>query len=229
MKNLLLPSEFALRDKRFGDGLSYYSQADCQITLTDNGFRVYRTPNIDGATTSTTWGGFRLQPLNIDKNLLVKGRTYIVMFDVTGQSSNGLSYIYWTNQMGWGGGGLDPTPSDVTLSGIPSNFQGSKTCWYKFTINDDIYKTCTSSYSGFVAGTVYPSYRDFAFGWQYTATGTLGTDIYITNIRMYDLTENPTISLNKNGILTLGTMNEKYTTPEFHMSSEICGNCFYEF
>jgi hypothetical protein len=41
---------------------------------------------------------------------------------------------------------------------------------------------------------------------------------------MYDLTENPTISLDKNGILTLGTMNVKYITPEFHISSEINGN-----
>jgi len=53
--------------------------------------------------------------------------------------------------MGWGGGGLSPTPSNVTIKNISSNFNGETEVWYKFTINDDIVKTCTSAYSSFVA------------------------------------------------------------------------------
>jgi hypothetical protein len=229
MKNLLLPSEFALRNKTWGYGLSSYSQENCRVTLNDNGLRVYRPPNFDGASNNTTWGGLRIHPLNIDPYLLVKGRTYIVMFDVTGQTSNGISELYWTNQMGWGGGGLMPDPTNVSYAILPANFQGSKTCWYKFTIPDDIYKVCTVSYSGFTAGTTYPSYRDFAFGWGYSNTGSLGTDIYITNIRMYDLTETPTIEPDKNGILNLGALKEGFKETKFHISSEVYGNNFYEF
>lgn len=229
MNNLVFPSEVALLEKKYANGLSSYTQSNCQVTLTDNGYRIYRPPNIDGTTSSTTWGGLRLQPFSIDPHILVKGHTYIVMLDVSGKSSNAIANFGWTNQMGWGGGGLNPNPSNVEANGIPSNFNGSKTCWYKFTVTDDVYKKCTSSYSSFVAGETYVSYRDFMFGWGYSNTGSLGTDIYITNIRLYDLTNNPIITPNKNGILHLGAMNEGYTTPSFHKFSEIYGNDFYEF
>lgn len=234
MKNLLFPTEVALLDKQFVNGLSSYTQANCQCTVTDKGFRVYRPPNHNGNTSGSggsndVWGGLRIQPLNIDPNLLVKGRTYIVMLDVSGKTSNAITSIGWTNNMGWGGGGLNPAPTDVSQDVLPANFEGSKTCWYKFTVADDIYKVCTSAYSSFKQGETYPSYRDFQFGWGYANTGALGTDIYITNIRMYDITENPTITPNKNGILQMGALNEGYSTPAFHQSSEIFGNSFNEF
>lgn len=232
MKNLILPTELSLLDKKFGQGLYAYTQASCTVTLTDNGYRIYRPPNYDGRPSSeggnhNTWGGLVLTPLSIDPNLLVKGRTYIIMFDISGQSSNGLSTFYWTNNMGWGGGGLEPSPSNIESDGMPSNFQGTKTCWYKFTINDEVYKTCTSQYAHFQVGTVYPSYNHFGFGFGYSKTGELGTDLYITNIRMYDLTENPTITPNKNGVL-VGELQEGLNEVSFHKSSTINANRFYE-
>jgi hypothetical protein len=46
---------------------------------------------------------------------------------------------------------------------------------------------------------------------------------------MYDITENPTITPNKNGIHQMGALNEGYSTPAFHQSSEDFGNSFNEF
>lgn len=205
MENLIYKVECALLDKSYRDGLSNYTQPNCQVTLTDNGFRIYRPPNLTtSANGNTMWGGLRLQPHYAKSGgVLFKGHTYIILFDVKGQSSNGLSG-HFTNQMGWGGGGLDPSPSNVVQNGLPSNFNGSMTYYYRFTINDNVYKTCTTSYSSFTAGNTYLSYKDFAWGFQYTSTGSLGTDLYLTNFRMYDITSNPTMNFSKSGVVKIG-------------------------
>ena len=225
MENLIYKVECALLDKSYRDGLSNYTQANCQVTLTDNGFRIYRPPNLTTANNGNTmWGGLRLQPHYAKPGgTLFKGHTYILLFDVKGQSSNG-SYGYFTNQMGWGGGGLDPKPSNIVDRGLPSNFQGSYTYYYRFTITDDVYKVCTSSYSGFTAGTTYLSYRDFAWGFQYTSTGSLGTDLYLTNFRMYDITQNPKISFDKSGNVIIGSIIEE-SSIKISKSTELrCSN-----
>lgn len=199
MSNLLFETECALLDKQFKNGLLSYTQSNCQVTLTDDGYHIYRPPNlIYPDCGNTVWGGFTLDPLSLSNNLLFKGNTYIIFFDIQGKSNNAAT-IGWTNNMGWGGGGLTPTPSNVSYSIPGKNFEGTHHVYYKFTIKDDIIKTCTSSYSSFVAGEQYVSYRHFYYGFNYENTGTLGTDIYITNIRMYDITDNKQVSVNKNG------------------------------
>lgn len=206
-ENLLWDIEMALRDKTFKNGLSSYTQANCQVTLTDNGLRIYRPPNLTvEANGNTMWGGLRLQFIN----KLQEGHTYIIMFDVKGQSHNSISNIGFTNNMGWGGGGLEPKPSNVknnAHTGVSLTSNG-KLFYYKFTINDALYKTCTTSYSSFVKDTVYPSYRDFQFGFGYNSTGALGTDIYINNIRMYDITEEENTGLYKSGNLDFLNIEE---------------------
>ena len=203
--NLLNNANNSLINKEWSNGLSSYTQSHCQCTLTDDGYRIYRTPNKtvsgDGYV---MWGGFVLS--NSENRFgLQKGHTYIISMEIKGQSSNNICDIYWSNNVGWGGGGLDPNPSNVYIANpVISNFTNSQfvTLSYKFTINDDIYKVCTSSYSSFVQGNTYLSYNGFKVGFGYTDTGSLGTDLYIKNLRMYDLTSNTAIySINKSGIL----------------------------
>lgn len=222
MSNLLFETECALLNKEFKSGLLSYTQSNCQVTLTDNGYHIYRPPNLTYPDCgNTVWGGFKLDPLSLSNGLLVKGNTYIILFDVKGTSSNQGS-IRWDNQMGWGGGGLTPTPSNVSYSIPPKNFSGEHKVHYKFSINDDIIKTCTSSYSSFVAGEKYVSYRHFYYGFNYESTGTLGTDIYITNIRMYDITNNKRVSINKNGNVNCNAVSEGFDNCSF--GSELCVN-----
>jgi len=92
--------------------------------------------------------------------------------------------------MGWSGGGVQPSPTTIVNEGIPADFNGEKDCFYIFKITDAISKPCTTTYSAYVAGTTYLSYRHLTFGWGYTSTGTLGTDLYLTNFRLYDITSN---------------------------------------
>lgn len=211
MENLFSKIENARASKTFTNGLSSYTQPKCEVTLTDKGLRIYRPPNLvhDSSTMHNMWGGMRLVPYSQDnKDVLIKGHTYIVKFHVEGQSTNAATTVGWSNNMGWGGGGLNPAPSNVAYAYTPANFNGKMDCFYKFTVNDDVYKTCTSSYSSFVSGTTYLSYRDFQFGFGYENTGTLGTDLYITNIRMYDLTNGgQKISIKPTGIVN-GILNE---------------------
>jgi hypothetical protein len=175
------------------------------------------------------WGGFVMR---FYEPPFIKGHRYVVQFETKGQTSNKPSDIYWTNLAGWGGGGLQPTPTDVVIKNIDANFNSQE--WtiisYTWTINDDVYKTCTSSYSSFVQGTVYPSYRDFKWGFGYTDTGTLGTDLYIKNVRMYDLTTASQIDIKKTGVIEAGSFWETLSKQDaaFHHDGEITSNCFYE-
>lgn len=181
----------ALYDKQFKNGLASYTQTNCRVTLTDNGYRIYRPPNMNPTNNGNTmWGGLLIQPFSDDNNFLVQGHTYILMFHVSGVSSNNATHHYWSNNAGWSGGsyGLGTSPTNVQYNDLGANFQGEKDIYYKFTVSDAIMKTCTKSYSTFVQGTSYNCYRDFKWGFEYTDTGTLGTDLYITSFRCYDIT-----------------------------------------
>lgn len=229
MENLFNKIEMARANKTFTDGLSYYTQSNCQVTLTDNGYRIYRPPNLihDSSTMHNMWGGMKLTPYNINsKDPVIKGHTYVIKFHLKGKSTNTAS-LSWTNNMGWGGGGLVPAPTNVIIKNMPANFDGEMDCSYKFTVSDDVWKTCTSSYGSFVAGTKYLSCKDFQFGFSYENTGTLGTDLYITNIRMYDLTEGgQNVSIRINGIVN-GILNET-NHASISKDGDILANSFNE-
>lgn len=214
--------------KQWTTGLSSYTQSNCSCTLTDKGYRIYRPPNKNPSNDGNTmWGGFVLKPFNIDSNFLQKGHTYVLKFHISGQSSNSAEF-HWSNQVGWGGGGLSPNPSNVSSSSIPSNFNGECDFIYKWTINDDVRKVCTSSYSGFVAGTEYVSYRDFKWGFNYTDTGALGTDVYITDLRMYDITNASDTEIKKSGILETGSFEEINGNFRMAKDYETLAKYFYE-
>lgn len=221
-------------DKKMVNPLSSYTQSNCQITLTDDGYRIYRPPNItfssSDSSTRTMWGGFVMR---FPDTPFIKGHRYIINFEVKGKTSQIPSDTYWTNNAGWGGHGLDPTPSDVVIKNLPAEYNSDE--WFLFsyawTINDEIYKTCTSSYSSFVEGTAYNSYRDFKFGFTYQNTGTLGTDLYIKNVRMYDITTTSNVWLSKNGIMNADSFWETLSKQnvEIHKNGEMTANQFYEY
>lgn len=229
--NMLDAINTSITRKTLSNGLSSYTQANCSVTLTDNGYRIYRAPNLTtSANGNTMWGGFVIKPYDMyNRDVLVKGHTYIIKFNVKGKSSN-TAEIVWSNQIGWGGGGLSPQPSDVSYLTTPSNFNGEMECFYKWTINDDVWKTCTESYSGFVAGTSYLSYRDFKYGFGYASTGSLGTDLYITNIRMYDITEGELpVSITTSGVCQGTLIENNLNKVSFNRGNEVFASEFSEY
>ena len=230
MINLIDPINTALQQKKFQDGLTSYTQSNCQVTLTNQGYRIYRPPNKNPTDDGNTmWGGLKLQVNTC--HLLEKNHTYIILFKVNGKTSNAIANYGFSNQMGWGGGGLTPNPTNIKSESIPANFYGEKECFYKFTVSDNVYKTCTQSYSIFTQGQTYLSYRDFVFGFGYTNTGALGTDLYITNFRMYDITNETGdfINITKTGITYANSFEEVIGNVKFFKNSnEIFANEFYE-
>ena len=158
---------------------------------------------------------------------LQKNHTYIISFHVKGQSSNSCN-IGLSNFMGWAGGGLSPSPTVIRSEGIPANFQGEKDCFYIFTITDEIVKTCTSSYSSYVAGNQYLSYRHIGFSYGYSNTGELGTDIYITNLRLYDITSHMA-EFTKQGLANFYDFVEQMDKCEIRKNSELLSTNFIEF
>ena len=205
--NLISKIENALLEGQFKDGLSSYTQSNCQVSITsDKTYKIYRPPNKNPSTDGNTmWGGLIIKPIIANPDSLQKGHKYILKFEVKGKTSNSVSDILWSNNAGWSGGGLNPNPSNVRkypdfgsdwISDYWTPFE------YYFEINDDVYKVCTSSYSSFVAGQTYPSYRDFKFGFGYTDTGDMGTELYLRNFRMYDVTTKPNSThIEKEGVV----------------------------
>ena len=179
----------------------------------------------------TMWGGLVIKPFNIADNILQKSHRYVLMFHVKGKTSNSVSDVSWSNNVGWGGGGLTPNPViNRNTMKLPANFNGETDVLYDFTINDDIYKVCTSSYSSFVAGNTYLSYNGFKFGFQYTNTGEWGTDLYITNIRMHDITNYTSrVNLTKSGILSISALNEIDGNARINRYSEALSGGFIEY
>lgn len=225
-------TEYSLRKKEWSNGLSKYTQSNCQCTLTDDGYRIYRTPNVNPTDNGQTmWGGLVIYPFNVDSNILQKGHRYVLMLHVKGKSSNNVCDVYFSNYVGWGGGGLNPNPTiNKNSMNLPANFNGETDVVYDFTINDDIYKVCTTSYSSFVAGETYLSYKGFKFGFNYTNTGEWGTDLYITNIRMYDITTyTQNTKINKNGVAQFSSFNEIPGNVKINRYSELISGGLYEY
>lgn len=216
-KNLAEKMNQSLFEKKATNGVSYYTQENCQISLTDKGMRIYRPANI---STNTNYGGARLRFQELGNtrtvsytnkadnttstytysDFLQKGHRYRICYHVSGYSNNGLAMHGFTNEMGWGESTSGPNPSNVIDSGIPDNFGivngeavgAEKECFYEFTINDEPFKYSTYTNPNypnhFPAGYIYSSYRDFQIGWTYTNSGALGTKVYISNIQIYDIT-----------------------------------------
>lgn len=228
MENLLQICDYGIKTKTWTTGLKSYTQTNCSATLTDKGYRIYRAPNLTTADNGNTmWGGLTLYPNLISENILQKNHSYILKFHVSGQTTAQPEF-YWSNNIGWGGGGLNPTPTEIAKHNISANFQGEDDFFFHWTIKDDIYKTCTTSYSRFVAGNSYLSYAGFKFGFNYGSTGTLGTDLYITNLRLYDVTNASEIDISKQGVINLGALYEYSDQVQFHKDGEIYANNFYE-
>ncbi len=208
LENIAQETNNAIINRLFTNGLSSYTQSNCQVSLTTRGYRIYRPPNlIYPDCGNTVWGGLKVNLFNIDPNILQKGCKYRISFIIEGQSSNGIGAMYFSNQMGWGGGGLTSV-SASKYSTLPSNFQGRKEIYATFNITDDIWKVCTTTYSVFVAGTSYNCYRDLCWGFQYTSTGSLGTDLYVTNFKIQDITDGEPINLKETGTMNMLDISE---------------------
>lgn len=238
LSNIMYKPNLAIGAQEWKDGLNRYQQPNCQVSLTENGVRVQRPANLSQANDGNTmYGGLKIVNSTADTvhaydatidNIfnLQKNHTYVWIFYVKGNTTNAPSFQV-SNNMGWGGGGLTPSSSNVVTKNIPTNFDGETEVWYKFTISDDIVKTCTSSYSSFVANTQYLSYKHFGWNWNYATTGN-GTDIYITNIRLYDITDIPIGKLTKTGITKFSSIFEVNDSIHITKNEDLIVNQFIE-
>ena len=185
-------------------GMGTYEQGNLSVTMTNQGIRIYSEANRDGRAQEgsewNTWGGFCWSPMK-QFRCLIKGHHYRISWHVKGQSSRAMVDVWWSNQVGWGQY-PDASPTVHKLVTQPANFQGEMDCFYDFTIEDDVFKTTGSEvHSGFEPNTSYLAYSAFKIGYTYDFTGPLGTDIYITNLKMYDLTTGDVYKVEKNGIV----------------------------
>ena len=191
-KNLLFDIDSHIEMRVWKPGLSKFEQENCKCSLTNQGFRISRPSGLTVATNGyTMFGGLVLHPFELDSNILQEGHTYVIMFDVRGYTSN-VPVCYWSNNIGWEAPELTPILTGaITNNAISKEFSSINyvTYRYEFTVNDSIYKKCENIYQNFVEGEYYLSYRDFFFGFTYKSTGSQGTELYIRNIRMYDVTK----------------------------------------
>lgn len=238
--NIFFPIELSRTKLEFTNGLNKYTQANCQVTLTEQGYHIYRPPNLTTANDGNTmWGGLLINNQTIRTiaaydatrdNIwgLQKGHTYIFAFHVKGQSTNSPSLIAESN-MGWDRiAGVGPNPTYIATRTIPTDFNGEQDCYTIFTINDDIVKVATESKSSYVQGTSYLSYRELCLNYTYTSTGTLGTDIYLTNFRLYDITSHKA-EITKMGQVDFSHFIEQIGNCKIRKQAEILASEFIEF
>ena len=237
--NLLENINYAVEKKTFITGIRTYTQSNCQCSLTDDGFRIYRTPNAPyPGSGQTMWGGLVLSPELANSGCLQTSHSYAIVMDVMGRSSGAMSDLAINNMCGWSpsDSGLLPAPTDVVrLNPVTANFSSStwQTLVEKWTIpaNDSIYKVCTKAYSSYVVGNTYLSYKDFKFGYTYADTGEWGTDIYLKNIRMYDITNMANMDIRKTGVAEYIAMIENESSKgnvSVFKFGEIRADNFYE-
>ena len=194
--NLLFDIDSHIEMRVWKPGLSKFEQENCKCSLTNQGFGIYRPGGLTVATNGyTMFGGLVLHPFELDSNILQECHSYVIMLDVRGCTSN-IPVCYWSNNVGWEAPELSPILTGVvTNNAIGKEFSSINyvTYRYEFSVNDSLYKKCEKSYQNFVEGEYYLSYRDFFFGFTYKSTGPQGTELYIRNIRMYDVTKDEVI------------------------------------
>lgn len=54
--NIIMATDVARAKNSFTSGLASYTQANCQVTISNGLVRIYRTPNI-ASSSKTQWGG----------------------------------------------------------------------------------------------------------------------------------------------------------------------------
>ena len=198
----------AIRSKEFKNGLTRYEQNDCKVTLTDDGVRIYRTPNIT-SDSKTTYGGLRLQ---LPFGTFEKGKKYKVSFKAKGISANGIYVPNISAQMGWGTVGGLKALNASSHKVIPANFNNNnyEDFWAIFDTTDfDVYQTATKTEGMCTEGKNYNCTRDLAIGFSYANTGTSGTDVYIKDIKIYEIIDDESLNtVNKKGQLISGEINE---------------------
>lgn len=234
MYNIFTPIEAARLNNSFTNGLNRYTQANVSITLENGLYHIYTAPNLNTTDDGKTmWGGLRIDNLGVTgTQLLTEGHTYIIKFHAKGKCSRSPEKFRWSYDMGWeGDSALAPQPTNVSSNFIPNPFNGEMDCFYKFTVSDEVYKTCSKSYSNKVAGNQYLSYNHFCFNYPYGNTGELGVDLYLSDFRMYDLTnsdDKPTFLKNGEVQATI-IQNSDYDKAAIFQDTEINCKELYEF
>lgn len=241
LSNIIFKIDSARTVQTFSDGLSRYTQANCQVTLTDQGYHIYRPPNTMNASNggaNNMWGGLKLVNQSSDTvaeynstrdNIwgLQQGHTYLFAFHAKGQSSNSPSLNAQSN-MGWDRiAGVGPNPTYIASSTIPANFNGEKDCYLIFTIGDTIIKTATETKGGYTTDLQYLSYRHLSLNYGYTNTGELGTDLYLTDFRLYDVT-NYFGKIQKTGITNFSDYVERNGILQIRKKAELLTNNLIE-
>lgn len=227
MENILAKADLQIISKgNRGTGVYQYTQNDNYSKYTDNGLLWIRKANIVGhgwnSNYHTTFGGFRIITDSfIDK--LKTGNTYVLMIDVKGQLDHNLDYFRFSYEMGWEGDneGLLARPQ-VIYSKCPVKGFNNMTAIYAFKITDDVYKTCKTKFSDYIVGNKYNSYKQFCMGFGYADDTTIGTELYIKNLRMYDITKyDKIVSFLKTGVIKSNTL-----TTLINNNSSFCLNKF---
>lgn len=156
----------------------------------------------------------------VKSDFLLPGRRYRIKFTASGFSNNlslqcGIDY-------NWGSPNATPHLSTNIVeekSGIiPTNFGISedgttavgdvKECFYEFLVpaaEDSLYRAASENYaSTFIKGKIYSVFKTFHFNFSYDDSGEFGTDVYLSNFIMEDITNDVnsgTASIKSNGIV----------------------------
>ena len=175
-------------------GNNQYRKAE----LIDGKVHLWRSPNnTNSGNSAGNYTGFVVRNL---KDLLEKDHVYLFSFDIEGfndSPENANASLVYT--IGWGGcGGL----KYYTVSSHLAHFDGKEKLFFLYDLRGkELWQAATKTEGSIVAGTYYPIYNNFFFRFNYSQTGEKGTDVYISNISMQDITDNINVNIDKKYII----------------------------
>lgn len=190
------------RRLRLYSGNSQYRK----VELIDGKVHIWRSPNnTNTGNSSGNYTGFAVGDL---KDILEKDHIYLFSFDIEGVNDspdNANASLVYT--IGWGGcGGLDY----YSVPSYLAHFNGKEKIYFLYDLRGkELWQAATKTEGSVVAGTYYPIYNNFFFRFNYSTTGEKGTDVYISNISMQDITNNTTVNINKKYIINGCNFEEK--------------------
>ena len=191
--------------------LNSYTQTNCQVSLVNDytrnckySYRIFRDPNLVYPAAGTVmWGGVILNFDNYRR--FISGKKYKVTFYYLGQTSGAMTDALVNYSAGWTsmGVGLTNGASLISSKLIPSNFNDWDNWHYGEAVFQagDLYQTGTDSI-------IYYCMRNLKLGWNYYSTGSLGTDIRITDIDIQEINDGEFIGLSEKGIFSCNQISE---------------------
>lgn len=181
-------------------GMQPWSQCTCSI-INNTEIYYHRNPNVIVSTAGNVTA--IVSSLSIPNGMIKTNRKYKVCWKARGISDGLMQAPYLAFSASWTTNGVGLVANNsVGDAGVPSNFnetQYQERSAILDTTGWSPWQQAKNDYETIKTGDWFNCANKLAFTFNHTNTGTNGTDVYLTDFRLYDITDNPSAGFDKKG------------------------------